>query len=236
VGVGEVDVVEGDDAAVGEGGIIGVLGDRAVLEGAHRRRVVDAGILHISTRPAQRAVSEPDRVDEAVIGGLAVRERIELIAKGGAERAGVVADLTIAGNPDPGAVLAGVGAARFHSCEVLREQVGGLVTVHQSAVVLAVVERPKNLGLAAEIVLHDVEDGDAREVLVIAFEAVVPCLGRVGKRRRAAAAGGLSGHVDFRLPEKRPPASSGGRSAVPKRKFPPALRSYPADWTVLRNS
>ena len=184
-----VDVAGAEGTADGLGRIgFGQIGGTGA--GDHSR-VVGAGKFDPGRGPAQGAIPEADRVGEAVAQRLSSGERLQIVLEGGRQRTGIVSHLAIRGDPDLGAVEAGIRTDGFVPGRILDKEIGGGIELGGGGCADPIVQGPERLGIATEIVGHDVEIDDAREILGDegaahatdegGAEGVILGLGRVGK-------------------------------------------------------
>ncbi len=171
VGVGQVDIVERHRARCGQRVACTrrcgrILGHHTALRGARdRHAIIRATDPHGRRGPAERAVGEPDGIGESVREVFAGRQALELGHDGGAERAGVVTNPTIRGNPDLCSHRTAVVAEALRSRRVLSQEVCRRIDLGGSRYAGSIIERPECLRVAAQIVPHHIEVLDAKRIL-----------------------------------------------------------------------
>ncbi|MNQ64346.1 hypothetical protein D3C85_787650 [compost metagenome] len=131
--------VAGVEVAAGALGYVD-LGQAGGAGAGDDRRIVAAGKGDLCGGPAQGAIPEADRIGEGVAQRLSCRERLQGVFERCRQRAGIVADLAIRGDPDPGAIQAGVIADVFESGGVLGEEIGGSIALGGGGQTLRVVQ------------------------------------------------------------------------------------------------
>ncbi len=146
VRVAQVDVVKGNRAAgrrrVGRARRAnGVFGHHAGLRAdAHRHTIIHARKLHRRGGPTERSVAETNRIGKAVRQELASSKRLELYLESTRQSSGVVADLTVRGDPDLCTIQTGVRTRRLSPRRILGQEVGRSISLGGSRKTVRVVE------------------------------------------------------------------------------------------------
>ncbi|MNM51496.1 hypothetical protein D3C81_625570 [compost metagenome] len=146
VRVTQVDVVK-DNRAAGRQRVgrvrsgIGVFGHCAGLRAkADCHTIIHARKLHCRGGPTERSIAETYRIGKAVRQQLASSKRLELCLESRGEGSGVVADLTVRGDPDLCTIQTGVRTRRLSPRRILGQEVGRRIRLGGSRKTVRVVE------------------------------------------------------------------------------------------------
>ncbi|KPU62107.1 hypothetical protein AN403_6234 [Pseudomonas fluorescens] len=120
---------------------VGVFGHRAGLRAeAEHHTIIHARKLHRRSGPTERSVAEANRIGKAVRQELTSGKRLELFLERRREGSGVVADLTVRGDPDLCTILTGVRTRRLGPRRILDQEVGRSINLGDSRKTVRVVQ------------------------------------------------------------------------------------------------